>query len=657
MSNFAIDYLQWNSVLTEHCLLSAGSGGKVRLVISPSILAAAWNEQHSEYLTIEDAEDSFIRAVSGVYLRDVCKSGLGILSHFDGDLPCSVAFLSSSVLAAFNMESDEQYAAHDYYARLAQLLHCGFNGDCLEGFDKDEFKGLWSEVGRWLLETHGITLEIDALDSGSRHVVNRPISQAPLRRIDLAKMPTFFTERNYQPGSRVSFNLLSRDLDHWVAARLTLQGQRALGDQNRRAQVLAQVAQELEAWDGAIVDNSSGLRSAPVELQIELSIRGPKLFYLPRRPRGFPEVFETISRDRRFESCEEGWYDSELVPAKDGGILADGFIWAAPANNGGFSLRRGQSSVIAFAPNSFGLVSRQHLLCGVKCAVLCKDYLVGDVAEYLRQITDQNISPARNASLPEGWMLFSNFVPLRQLREISPVLEPIDVESDSMIIPVGGLRVGRRKWIIGGQPEIFISGHQSEHEVPAIDGEKVGKDVEGKLIDNGMLRTPGIHVITVGRTHPLTVEIISPSVYPNLADVFGDDRRRENIVTLPAGQWTVIGVGHHEMAQLKPEFSNGIVRQVPFRPVWAIRRDSAIEPRVVCLTQSPPTTCPSAFVGPAQKRRAMVWAQAILSAGSSFPSLGCAFEVQGVQLRRAWKIYVSAAQGIFNSSFISRRQG
>jgi len=657
MSNFAIDYLQWNSVLTEHCLLSAGSGSKVRLVISPSILAAAWNEQHSEYLTVEEAEDSFVSAVSGVYLRDVCRSGLGILSQFDGDLPCSVAFLSSSVLAAFNMESDERYAAHDYYARLAQLLHCGFNSDCPEGFDKDEFKRLWSEVRRWLLDTHEITLEIDALDSGSRHVVNRPISQAPLRRIDLAKMPDFFTERNYQPGSRVSFNLLCRDLDHWVAARLTLQGQRALADQNRRAQVLAQVAQELEAWDGAIVDNSSGLRSAPVELQIELSIRGPKLFYLPRRPRGFPEVFETVSRDRRFESCEEGWYDSELVPAKDGGILTDGFIWAALANNGDFSLRRGQSSVIAFAPNTFGLVSRQHLLCGVKCAVLCRDYLVGDVAEYLRRITDQNIIPARNASLPEGWMLFSNFVPLRQLREMSPVLEPIDVESGATIIAVGGLRVGRRKWIVGGQPEIFVSGDRAKHEIPAVDGEKVETDAQGRLTDNGKLGIPGTHVITAGRAHPLTIEIIHPDVYPDLADACTNDSREENLVVLPAGLWAVIGVEYHEMIQLKPEFSNGIVTRVPFRPVWAIRRNSAVEPKVVCL-RLPPAVRPNDLLAPARLQMAMAWAQIILSTGSSFPSIGCAFEAQGVQLRKAWKTYIIAAQRIFNSSrFTLRRWG
>lgn len=656
MSNIASDYLQWNSVLTEHCLLSAGSGSKVRLVISPSILAAAWNQQDSEYLTVEEAEDSFINAVSGVYLREVCKSGLGILSHFDGGLPCSVAFLSASVLAAFNMESDEHYAAHDYYARLAKLLHCGFNGDCPKGFDKDEFKKLWSEVQRWLLETHGITLEIDALDSGSRHVVNRPISQAPLRRIDLAKMPAFFIEKNYQPGSRVSFKLLSRDLDRSMAPRLTLQGQKALGDQNRRAQVLAQVAQELEAWDGTIVDTSSGFRSAPVELQIEFSIRGPKLFYLPRRPRGFPELFETVSRDRRFESCEEGWYDSELVPAKDGGILTDGFIWDALANNGYFSLRRGQSCVIAFAPNNFGLVSRQHLLCGVKCAVLCRDYLVGDVAEYLRRITDQDISPSRNASLPEGWMLFSNFVPIRQLRGVSPVLEPIDVESGSMIIPVGGLRVGRRKWVIDGPPEIFISGYQAEHEIPAIDGEMVETDAQGRLIDDGKLRTPGTHIITAGRAHPLTIEIIPPAVYPDLADAHTNESQEENLVVLPAGQWIVVGVEYHEIVRLKPEFFNGIVTRVPFRPVWAIRCNSAVEPKVVCL-RLPPTARPNDFLTPARMQMAMAWAQTILSTGSSSPSIGCAFEAQGVQLRRAWKVYVTAAQRIFSSSrFILRRR-
>lgn len=627
-------------------------------MISPSILAAAWNEQTGEHLTVEEAEDSFIGAVSGVYLRDACQYGLGILNRFDDGLPCSIAFLSASVLAAFNMESDEQHSALDYYSRLGQLLRCKFDGNQPEGFDEGEFKELWAGLQHWLSEKHGINLEIDAPDSNSWHVVKRPMSQAPLRRVDLAKMPAFFAERNYQPGSRVSFNLLGRELDGWAAARLTPHGRKALGDPNRRTQVLAQVAQELEAWDGLIIDKSSGTHSAPVELQIELTMRGPKLSFLPRRPRGFPEVFETTSGERHFESCEEGWYDPEPVPAEDGKILADGFTWSALVNGKEFSLRRGCSNVIAFAPNDFGLVSRQHLLCSVKCAVLCRNYapLVSEVAEYLKKIADRSISPATSTSMPEGWVLFSDFVPARQLRDVSSVLEPIDVESRVAIIAAGGLRVGRRKWIIGGPPEIFISGNRANHEIPAVDGEEVETDAQGRLIDNGKLGTPGTHVITAGRTHPLTVEIINPAVYPDLADACTNDKEEENLVVLPTGQWTVIGVGHHEVVQLKPEFSNGVVGRVPFRPVWAIRRNSPIEPKVVCLRLPPPPAWPNEFPDPARQRAAIVWAQTILSTGSSFPSISCAFEAQGVQLRKAWKIYVSAALKIFNSSRLTSRR-
>ena len=58
------EYELWNYMLAETCLLSDSSDGVVQLTITPQTLARAYEEAERRLLTPEEAEASFIAAVS-----------------------------------------------------------------------------------------------------------------------------------------------------------------------------------------------------------------------------------------------------------------------------------------------------------------------------------------------------------------------------------------------------------------------------------------------------------------------------------------------------------------------------------------------------------------------------------------------------------------
>jgi hypothetical protein len=652
------DYSHWNQILAEHCLLSADEEERACLAVSPNILAAAWAEHQQEFLLPEEAEERFVKAVSDVYRREVIPAGLHVLNRMGNDgLPQSIAFLGLSVLAAYKMHRDEEngYAAHAYYPRLGELMGCELDNNLPRGFKPHEFKRLWTQLREWLKDERNISLAHPKRNFGARHIVELPLSHVPLRQIDLEKLPNFFSSCQYQPGLRTAKHNLARKFLRWAGAgRLTLSGMAALND-TRRDAVLAQVAQELEAWDGLAVD-ASGTNFAPVELQLDFVLRRPQLSYLPRRPRLFPAVFN--AGGRVFESSDEGWYDPTIVPRDDGPALAQGFAWNTVYNGRRLTLHRAESNAIALAPAPYqaSFVSRPRLLLNVKCAVLCRDELAGEVATYLSSITDRRCTPTNHQTLPLGWSLFLDVQPLRQSPSVPPQLEYIDVETETSIVPTGGLRVSRRQWLVGAPPRIFISGVRAEHGRSTVDGDIVDIDADGQLIDNNRLAALGTHLITAGRAR-LNIEIINPDV--PIPDADGGERSRHQgtFVALPAGRWTLIGASCHEVMHLSRQSNNGVIARTPFSAVWAVNRDATAEVKVVCLAV-PPRLPVKLAVGTNITRQhiAEQWVAAVYSSNSLYPRIGCLMNASEVQVIKAWRAYAATAHSLRCLLQIARRR-
>lgn len=488
-------YALWNRALIEYCLLRGSGGEEVYLAVTPRVLAAALAEQQEIFPTPEEAEADFKAAVSDGYHMRVLKhpARLAALRRYDSDgMPECAAFLALSVLAAFHMRSDEEAAAHAYYVRLTDLLSCKLVGSFPKGFQPKEFEKLWSFVTAWLDRTHGRRLAMPGPDVVNRRFVALPLAHVPLRQVDIEKLPDFFHSASYEPGSRLPRDTIERDLLGWVERRglLTGAGQAALFDERCPA-VTAQVTQELESWDGSLTE-SSGRRSAAVEIFLDIVQRRPELFYLPRRPAGFPNK---LSDCLQLESFDDGWYEPVPIPFEDGSVLLDGLCWEATTTNGSrVAFRRSGREAMALVPSPdgcSGLISHPGLLPHLKCAVLCHESILGAASNYLREICGRPCDSIRENGLPRGWLLFPDVRAEHPAAAVPLGLEMLAVRSSTEILPQGGLRVGRRwTWLAGAPPRILVTGLIAGQQ-PTIDGCPAAADDDGVLQDEGRLAGSG----------------------------------------------------------------------------------------------------------------------------------------------------------------------
>lgn len=568
-----------------------------------------------------------------MFRHEVRQGSLRFLTHSVNGWPQSIAFLSLCVLAALGMQEDEEHAANNYYNRLAAALDL----TTPQEIQPVELKQLWLALQKWLHREKQIHLPLPEYQQNPHHIVAMSRSQTALRKLDLRKLPDFFTQFAYLPQSQVTQAQLCRDLMAW-SHHFTHAGQQALQDAQRRQVALAQVMQELAAWDGT--SESGGVRRGLIEL--ELDFPGPKkphLYFKPHRPPGFPDCFPHGLRT--FEAGEEGWYDSVVMTDKDGHSLRADLHWPLAQGPRGLALFRKATGVIAFGESPFvsGYLSRQGLALGLRGAVLCRVDLKDKVRAYLQAITAQTYDPI---DLLAGWNLFFHVCPLRRLPFIEDCLKPIDVETTVQLIATGGLRAGRNSWLAGAPPRLFIAGDWAANEQPTVNQQPVKLNHERVLLDGGLLAQPGKYEIAVGGAHALRLEIVAPQIAPDLlieaaqAASLSQSEQPTPIV-LPAGQWTLLGAASHEVLSVHVSASNGCCVCPTFRAVWAVSRQSK-DAQLVCLTVPPPR--PSLI---SINQAGMYWANTILAAASASSRMGSYAKTTLSELRQVWRQYVAVA--------------
>lgn len=570
------DYRTWNRALAEHLLQRTSAGSEVYLTVTPRILARALAEVQGAGFDPEQAQTHFTSAASALYRDRVLtqRGRLRVLRRCGDDgLPECIGFLALTVLAAYRMRSDEDAAGHAYYVRLAELLECDLVGAYPVGFDPLVFESLWYFLRDWLAERRGCRLVVPFGDVGFRRFVALPLAHVPLRCLDIEKLPIFFGWAGYQPSGEVTAERLEADFARWLRARgmLTQTGVAAFSDARRTA-VLAQVAAELHSWDGS-VDESVSRRSAPVEILFDPVQHRPELFYVPRRPLGFPARFD--DGVHAFEASDDGWYGRISITPQDGGELANGFIWQAQSTGVEFALRRAGASVISLVPSDdysySGFMSAGGLRRGVRCAVFCQEDIAHVASEYLSHVTENPCAPVQHQNLPGGWSLFAGIV-ARRLAEAPTGLEPIGVQANVGLIPSGGIRLGNRwTWLQGAAPRILVTGSEPGLLV-TVDGKPATVGDDGILQSGEFLTGVGEHVIQVG---PLrrTVEIVQPSFRVDSSAQYPQQSRSKApvMLALPAGRWTVIGAVPGQVALQKYAHARGTIVECTFVPSWAIQ--------------------------------------------------------------------------------------
>ena len=568
------EYARWNNAIVAQLLLVGLTSEEAYLCINPRILARVFNDEGLGSLTPEQAEQQFTTAVANIYHRHVLAHSdrLRVLRRCSNGPPDCVAFLAASVLAAFRMQSDEDLAGNAFYRRLADLLGCEIQGVHPVGFDPVVFESLWVFLHNWLRDVHGRRLALPRGDVGFRRFVALPLAHVPLRSLDIDKLPVFFSWAGYQPGSLVRHERLLTDLKRWQQSRnmLTTTGAETLSDERSMA-VLAQVSAELESWDGCLSESASK-RSALVEIQFDVVQRNPMFFYLPRRPQGFPGVFD--DGDRVFEASDEGWYDPAQIHPEDGELLESGFEWISDAKGIHFTLRRSGAVVVPLTPSSSysysGFISSRRLLRGVRCSVLCRDKFLPKVKDYLSEIAQSTLNPISHPLLPNGWSIFRDFTAHVHV-EAPTGLEMLEVDQNIDLIVAGGLRIGRRwSWLAGAPPRILISGMET-HDQIKVNGTSVEVDASGELLTGCIITTPGEYLIEAGSMRR-KIEIARPQVSvrskTTLHEPLDGGSRK---IALPYGSWTLIGRSPDQVCHFRGESSRGTIASCPFNPSWAVQ--------------------------------------------------------------------------------------
>lgn len=646
------NYVLWNRTIGEHCLGSADGGTIAFLVISPRTLAAAWAAIHRREITDEEAERGFVQAVSSTYHRRVLSdpAGLRVLRRRGPDgLPQCIAFLALSVLAAYEMRTDEERSANAYYARLALLLGVELERGVPRGFDVEEFGTLWAYLRTWLAEERRIELAFPPEDARTGRFVALPLTHAPLRRVDLERLPEFFSRSGYSPGSKVPLPRLEADLMRWMTggSPFTEAGTAALRDARRPA-VCAQIESELEAWDGELKEGTVR-RTAPVEILSDPFLRRIRLSYLPRRPSAFPAVFDDGTR--LFEASSDGWYAPLLIPREEGRLLADGFEWHMSDSRLAVVLRRPPARIIVLGPSEFtGFISRHGLVLREGSQVLCVEQLKDEVSAYLGEATGTRCNTSSQTDLPEGWVLFQNVIPVRRPEPPAFSSGELDIETSADIKAVGGLKLGRRQvWALGAPPRVFVSG-EFELASVAIDGEAVPVGEGGELLDGGRLAAPGLHQISAARVQR-RVEIAEPTLAPFLmseAHSHEHEDSQRTPVALPQGLWYLVGSRPGEVCGSGPRGDPPELLYCPFKPIWAISRrpGSAF---VFCLVEHP--------TGPVRRRkhaggalgekmRLRRWSSAIrVAEAQNLEPMGLSGQASA-EVAAVWQLYVSEASHV-----------
>lgn len=640
-------YILWNYMLAEHCLLADSCEGTVLLTVAPRTLAAALEEAGEEPRSTEEAEADFIAAVAAMYRNRVLGSAKklrALKSNSPNDVPFGLGFLALSVLAAFHMRTDDEHTGRAFYPRLAEMLGCDLARSHPVGFDGDAFLELWDELAAWLNAHYGRQLAApDAV--GVRRYVAYPFAHVPLRQVDIERLPQFFDAYGYEPGARAPLDRLTYDLYEASGPwhHLTDSGRNALMDRHRRPFVVRQVAHELERWDGCRVD-STGARTATIELWMDIRRRRAQLHLLARRPSGFPELIE--DGELVFESSQDGWYEPVPLGRDDGPLLKNGVRVGARSNSGRHCLLLRQAGVLPLTPSEeyTGFVSDRVLRADADCAVLCAEPLVDDVARYLEVLSRERVQRRRDDTIPSGWCLFTE---VRATNECSPPpgLERLGVESSLTLIPEGGLRLGRRwTWLESAPARLAVLGSH-RGLVARVDGQEVRPD-EGGRVHTDLLGATGQHVIEIGNRLRQRVTVLQGAVHPDCRSWLGPGIDQPIPVAVPAGRWVLLGGRPGESESISAPSEGALVRPT-FQVRWAVRVGSA--PGATALHIHDHSFSPSAPRPGAPARglaRGASWPDTVYQVGIRRPDFLCQHGCADGRLRAEWRQLMETARSI-----------
>jgi hypothetical protein len=340
------------------------------------------------------------------------------------DAPPVLPLLAVLTLAAENMGSDSDFAAHAYYPRLYKLF--GVYTPEVQAHVQEHYRAcaenLWGALNQWLEALDGALGTPTAYALSFRYV-GLPMSQALVRAADRRKLPDLFRLFGLAPGMQMAPDDMTRLLEGWVGqdpSPVSNQFRYAFAKANAKERIAEVVANELLSWDGTGAEGPAqgappvaariiaGLRTFPVlALEVGLQakfpgVEGPAAVSVASAVGEAPEI--------DFAPSAAGWLTARRLAGVDMGSLLSGLLVLQEKDSGATATRRPRSLVTLRRDELLGTFTEvERVQLGEDCLLLVRDEkgLAGKVAEALEQVARPGHTRVDGApGLPEGWVLF-----------------------------------------------------------------------------------------------------------------------------------------------------------------------------------------------------------------------------------------------------------
>jgi hypothetical protein len=189
-------YREWNQALVSYFTSGVPRGTKLYVSVDDDVLERIGLEFGKD-TGVNNGRDDFLIAVRKKVIIDQ-QVNLSNLRGCDSDgLPKSIAFLSATVLAAYQMAEEEKISELNYFRRLQKIL--GLSGACRPpgmefGYGAEE--PLWKEWNLWLRQQGFLPSAVRGR-GGPTTYINYPISQSLLRHADKNRLLDLFNEKQW----------------------------------------------------------------------------------------------------------------------------------------------------------------------------------------------------------------------------------------------------------------------------------------------------------------------------------------------------------------------------------------------------------------------------------------------------------------------------
>lgn len=471
--------------------------------------------------------------------------------------PPYIALLALFVLAGTRMARDVEagIVGHAYYARLNPLLDRPADADPARPPGFEAVQQLWADLNRWLGDDQNGALGLPTARAHGHYTnVGWPLSQCLLRAADRSRLPDFFRAVALEPGTEITDPQLLVMLRNWAhpGCGFTRQGLRVVHATQDHVgdQVATVVHQELAAWDGELRD-AQGRRRGDVLLLAEKLAGGRRVTvrFVARRPDGFPETGWTTSAGLPVdvEAAGEGWFHTLPVEVTSRSLEA-GFTLVSGRFALAYEPARAVPLRASLEPISGWLSARQaraveeHL-------VLAHASVADDLRAFLgRYAQGEPVLTTPAGNLPAGWIIATGVRIASAVTTAPQELSRLAPRLNTATRIEGGLEVAPRQYLVGGEPDLWVTVAEGEMCDVDIDDERErlrGGVVPFRLSQFGL--PPGPHRIVAGGVTRLFSSFSGfPVVHPPGVGTLGQELRKHG------NYQPVSAIAHHLASGAQP---------------------------------------------------------------------------------------------------------